>query len=75
VTRALGVTVEALVLDLRARGLTALSEPRPRRRLSELDEQQLEAVVDRLLNPKHIAWPIWTENEVRQLLRIKEGLQ
>src|SRR5262245_2421179 len=41
-------TVEAVVLSLRQRGVKALTEPSVQRRLSELGEQQLHTVCNRL---------------------------
>jgi hypothetical protein len=42
------VTVDALMFSLRSRGVTALSEPDTKRRLSELNKDQIAEVVVRL---------------------------
>jgi hypothetical protein len=61
-------TVEALTLRLRERGTSALIEPKVIRRLSELSEQQLHEVCERLqrLEP-HIA-PAWKPEQVTILV-------
>jgi len=68
--RAPALTVEALVFGLRD-GIEALpANPDTLRRLSELSEEQLRAVCERLLNIKsHIA-PAWSAEEVRALVDI-----
>jgi hypothetical protein len=65
--RAAESTVEALMLSLRG-GLTALEKPDTLRRLSELSEEQLRAVMVRLQKFKpHIA-RAWTPEEIAVLL-------
>jgi hypothetical protein len=67
--RAAESVVEALMMGLRERGVAALAEPDVRRRLRELDENQVFEVGDRLQRLKpEIARP-WTIDEVKQLLR------
>ena len=64
-------TVEALMYSLRERGTKALEEPATRRRLSELSEEQVIEVGDRLLRLKPgIARP-WTATEVEQLMQTR----
>ena len=57
--------------SLRERGVKALGEPDTRRRLSELSEERLVEVGNRLLRLKpKIARP-WSTDEVEQLMRSK----
>jgi hypothetical protein len=65
--RAAESTVEALMLSLRA-GVTALEKPDTLRRLSELSDEQLRAVMVRLQKfTLHIA-RAWTSEEIAVLL-------
>jgi transposase len=64
-------TVEALLYSLRQRGVWALTEPATKRRLSELSEEQVIEVGDRLQKLKpHIA-KAWTADELKALLRAR----
>jgi hypothetical protein len=69
-TPAAASTVEALMFGLRD-GIEALpANPDTQRRLSELSEEQLRAVCERLQNfQPHIA-PAWSTEEVRALVDI-----
>jgi hypothetical protein len=71
---ALEVTVEALMFALRSDGTGALKDAHTLRRLSGLSDEQLEAVVDRLISPKHAAWKSWAERDVLELLTVRGGL-
>ena len=62
-------TVEALMFSLRERGVTALEEADTLRRLSNLSDQQVIEVGDRLLNPE-IARP-WTTEEIEVLFKVR----
>jgi len=74
---AASMTVEALMIGLRERGIAALTEPKVRRRLSECDEQQVAEVGDRLqkLKPEVLRRGKgklhrgWTAEEVEILLQ------
>ena len=71
--RAAEATVEALVLSLR-NGIDALSQLDTLRRLSEIDDAQLRAVVIRLQKFKaKIAQP-WTPDQVEILLAARKKL-
>jgi transposase len=63
-------TIEALMHSLRERGLTALEEQATKRRLSELSEEQLIEVGNRLQRLKVAR--AWTAEEVKQLLRTSD---
>ena len=65
-------TVEALIWSLRERGTQALREPETRRRLSQCSDAQVVEVGTRLRRLKpHIGRCPWSEDEVRQLLRLR----
>jgi hypothetical protein len=57
-------TVQALMFGLRERGTKALGEPKVRRRLSELSEQQLHEVCSRLQRLKPEIAGAWAPNEI-----------
>ena len=67
--RAAESTVEALMYSLR-RGPTALADPNTLRRLVELNEQQLLAVMMRL---QKIA-PAWTPEQVQALAIVRKKI-
>jgi hypothetical protein len=72
--RAAESTVEALMYSVR-RGTNELAQPATKRRLSELSEEQLRAVCDRLRNFKpEIATP-WVPEEVEALTIIWSELK
>jgi hypothetical protein len=71
--RAAESTVEALMFSLQQRGFGALDEPDTRRRLSELDDEQVIEGGDRLLKPKTAK--AWTADEVQVLMRLREKLR
>jgi hypothetical protein len=64
-------TVEALMFSLR-RGVGALNDPKTdnQRRLSELSEQQLREVCERLQNFKPNIAPAWPSEDVQKLVHI-----
>jgi hypothetical protein len=69
--RAAESTVEALMLGLRQRGLKALTEPPVKRRLSELSDEQLIEVGNRLQRLKpEIARP-WLPKEIKSLFQVR----
>jgi hypothetical protein len=70
---ALEVTVEALMYSLRERGTKALKEPDTKRRLSELSEQQLIEVGNRLQRLKPEIARSWTREEVETLFKARIG--
>ena len=73
--RAAESTVEALMLGLRERGTAALREPKVRRRLSELSDEQVIEVGTRLRKLKpEIARP-WTAEQVAILMQMREQLK
>jgi hypothetical protein len=65
-------TLEALMHSLRTRGLSAVSEPNTRRRLMQMDDQQLAEIVQRLLKPK-IGQP-WLQQDVENLIELHGAL-
>jgi len=67
-------TVDALVYTLR-RGINELTSPDAKRRLSELSEDQLRAVCERLRNFKPEIAPAWTPEEVEALTVIWSELK
>jgi hypothetical protein len=75
--RAASPTIEALMMGLRERGISALTEPKVRRRLSECDEQQVAEVGNRLQKLKPEVLRLgkgklhrgWTAEEVEILLQ------
>jgi transposase len=68
---AAAMTVEALVWSLRERGLNALQEPATKRRLSQLNDEQLVEVGNRLQRFRpEIARP-WTSDEIKELMRLR----
>ena len=64
-------TVEALMYSLRERGTKALEEASTRRRLSELSDQQVIEVGDRLQKLKSEIARAWSTEEVKLLLRAR----
>jgi hypothetical protein len=68
---ALEVTVEALMWSLRTRGTRALEEAATKQRLSELSNQQVIEVGDRLQKLKPEIAHAWTAEEVKTLLRAR----
>jgi len=67
-------TIDALVYSLR-RGINELTSPDAKRRLSELSEDQLRAVCERLRNFKPEIAPAWTPEEVEALTVIWSELK
>ena len=67
-------TIDALVYSLR-RGINELTSPDAKRRLSELSEDQLRAVCERLRNFKPEIAPAWTPDEVEALTVIWSELK
>jgi hypothetical protein len=66
--------VEALMYSLRSRGTKALEEPATKRRLSELSDDQVIEVGNRLQRLKpHIA-PGWSVQEVKMLFQKRTRL-
>jgi hypothetical protein len=68
-------TVEALMDSLRRRGPDALADPNTLRRLSELNERQLLAVMVRLQKFKPTIAPAWTPEQVEVLVIVRSKLQ
>jgi hypothetical protein len=66
--------IDALVYLLR-RGINELTSPDAKRRLSELSEDQLRAVCERLRNFKPEIAPAWTPEEVEALTVIWSELK
>jgi hypothetical protein len=66
--------IDALVYSLR-RGINDLTSPDAKRRLSELSEDQLRAVCERLRNFKPEIAPAWTPEEVEALTVIWSELK
>jgi hypothetical protein len=64
---AASATLEALVFSLR-RGVQELLQPDTRRRLSELAEDQVEAVCHRIQNFKPAIAPAWPSDDVGLLI-------
>jgi hypothetical protein len=67
--RAAVSTVEALMFSLR-RGVEALTDTDAQHRLSELSEEQLRTVCERLQNFKVNIAPAWTHEDVGALISI-----
>ena len=67
-------TIDALAYSLR-RGINELTSPDAKRRLSELSEDQLRAVCERLRNFKPEIAPAWTPEEVEALTVIWSELR
>jgi hypothetical protein len=67
-------TVEALMYSLRERDTKALEEPDTKRRLWQLNDQQLAEVGDRLRRLKPHTARAWTTEEVKVLIRTKDIL-
>src|SRR5262249_3194500 len=66
-------TVEALMLGLRQRGVKALREAAVQRRLSELGDQQVITVGNRLLRLKPEISRAWTAAEVQELFKVRQA--
>jgi hypothetical protein len=66
-------TVEALMWSLRERGTKALEEPDTKRRLSELSDQQVIEVGNRLQRLKPDITRKWTKEEVETLFQARIG--
>ena len=66
-------TVEALMFSLR-RGPDALAEPNTLRRLAELDERQLLAVMTRLQKFTPEIAPAWTPEQLEILVAVRRKL-
>jgi hypothetical protein len=62
-------TIEALMYALR-RGVNELTKPDTQRRLSELSEDRLHAVCERLQNLKPEIAPAWAPEEIEALMNI-----
>jgi len=69
------VTVEALMYSLRTRGTKALEEPATKRRVSELSDQQVIEVGDRLQKLKPEIARAWSPEEVKALLQARVRCQ
>jgi len=67
-------TVEALTFSLRSRGTKALEEQATKRRLSELSDQQVIEVGNRLQKLKPEIARAWSAEEVETLFKVKRGL-
>ena len=67
-------TIEAVMYSLRERGTAALLEPDCRRRLSELNEQQILDVAVRLQKLRPEIAPAWGAEQVDELLKTKAQL-
>ena len=70
---ALKPTVEALMFSLRERGTKALAEMDTKRRLSELSDQQVIEVGNRLQKLKPEIARAWTKAEVETLFQARVG--
>jgi hypothetical protein len=68
---ALEVTVEALVYSLRTRGTKALNESDTKRRLAELDDQQVIEVGNRLQRLRPEIARAWNAAEVKTLCQAR----
>jgi hypothetical protein len=66
-------TVEALMFSLRERGTEALEEAATKRRLSELSDQQVIEVGNRLRRLKPEIARKWTREKVETLFQAKIG--
>ena len=64
-------TVEALMFSLRSRGTKAVEEPATKRRLSDLSEQQVIEVGNRLQRLKPEIARAWSAAEVEILLQAR----
>jgi transposase len=73
--RAASSTVGALMYSLRERGTAALREPATRRRLHELNDDQLVQVGGRLQRLKPKIARAWTASEVEILIKLHGELQ
>ena len=62
-------TVEALMFGLCERGVRALKEPAVKRRLRELNDDQIDEVGNRLQRLKPEIARAWTPDEVKELVR------
>jgi hypothetical protein len=67
-------TVEALMYSLRERGAEALHERNTLRRLSDLSDQQVIEVGNRLQKLKPEIARAWSAEEVETLFKVKRGL-
>jgi transposase len=72
--RAALMTVEALMFSLRERGLAALKEPTTRRRVRELDDDQVVEVASRCQR-LDIGRGKWSDDEIEVLIRMREELR
>jgi hypothetical protein len=72
--RAADSTVEALLYGLRS-GVSALKEPDVRRRLSQLSDDQLVEVGDKLCRRAPEIGGAWTANEIQTLMQLRETLR
>jgi hypothetical protein len=72
--RAADSTVEALAFQLRA-GVSALKEASVRRRLVELSDEQLLEIVARVRRHKPEIAPIWSDDDVDSLMKLREALR
>jgi transposase len=64
-------TVEAFMFSLRSRGTKALEEPATKRRLSDLSEQQVIEVGNRLQRLKPEIARAWSAAEVKILVQAR----
>jgi hypothetical protein len=67
-------TIEAAMYSMRERGTAALLEPDYRRRLAELNEQQIREVALRLQKLKPEIAAAWGTEQIEQLLQAKATL-
>jgi hypothetical protein len=72
--RAANSTVEALAFSLRS-GVGALKEPATRRRLLGLSDRQLLEVCARVRRYKPEIAPIWSDDDVNTMMRLREALR
>jgi hypothetical protein len=71
--RAADSTVEALAFQLRA-GVGVLKEASVRRRLSELSDEQFIEVCARVQRHKPEIAPVWSDDDVNALVKLREAL-
>jgi hypothetical protein len=73
--RAADSIVEALMLSLRGRGVQALDEPDTRRRLGQLNDEQIVEVGDRFQRLKPEIARAWSAEEIGALMELREMLR
>jgi hypothetical protein len=72
--RAADSTLEALAFQLRA-GVGVLKEQDVRRRLSALSDAQLVEIVERVQRHKPEIAPVWSDDDVITLMKLREALR